>query len=79
MIPARRLVRIVTKIRTEKTLSSIQTCFQQKQAHSYAHWAVEVQYRSQEQRDVIDFLTVQNAAGSGKLSAPISITPLYAF
>lgn len=40
---------------------------------------MEVQYRSQEQRDVLDFLTVQNAAGSGKLSAPISITPLYAF
>lgn len=79
MIPSRHLIRIVTKIRAEKTLSSIQTCFQWKQAHSYTHWAAEVKYRSQEQKDTISFLTVQNAAGFGNLSVPFSITPLYAF
>jgi len=79
MIPARHLARIVTKIRAEKTLSSIQTCFQWKQAHSYTHWVAEVKYHSQEQKDTIGILTVQNAAGFGKLSVPLFITPLHAF
>lgn len=42
------------------------------------YWAAEAKYRSQEQKDTIGFLTVQNASGFGKLSVPISITPLCA-
>lgn len=58
--------------------SSIQIYFQWKQAYSYIDWAAEAKYRSQEQKETIGFLTVQNASGLGKLSVPFSIRPLCA-